>query len=534
MTPEELSFIEWLVHQTTQAAPPSLADHGVELYAGKVWLYLPRLYAVGWKRLPKSWNFSREDGAPKLLDCLERVLPPPILGLTSQALQERASALGLRPGDLMAFTPYRAPLVALAAFPREPGAIASYDDHWVRQALWALLDVNGPDAPDVSGVYVDRATQMLVIHWPTRMRRYPFAKAPTLFRDAPDYLERLTAARIARRSPQLMNSDSVSRIRRCFERDPNIAPSLAHMKSDRLLHLLHGSRWPGDTLACSVLNYDTFVSRLEEYRPTTGPGGGKQRSRLTRFDTVALSTILLETDTPWLIGLSEDMRVIERQNDCFAVRIGVRASGSRKWYLHVGGLFHEQLGNELHLAEELLVFDRRYRPHLHQTDYQVIEGRLFFAPNGLLRLFEQLAIREPVYHALSAYHRKWEAGYRPPQPPFAKTVEQREIIVNGHRRVTRGPRWSAAEEMILTRWFTPGPEGQRRILSDADWNLLLEQLRGIRSRTMVLSQLRKMNKRIQRQEREKHGVHWKRYFKKVRLGEPRGRRPRLPSPTTIN
>jgi hypothetical protein len=531
MTREELSFIEWLIHQTTQTEHPSLAANGVELYDGKVWLYLPRLYAASWKRLPKGWNFTREDGPPKLHSCLERALPPPNLGLPSQALQERARALGLPPGDLLAFTPYRAPLVALAAFPREPGAIASYDDHWVRQALWALLDVNGPADPAASGVYVDRNTQLLVIHWPTRMHRYPFAKAPTIFRDAPDYLEQVIAARVARRSPQLMNADSASRVRRLFDRDPNIAPSLSDLDADGLFLLLHGSPWPLDTHACSILNYASFITRLDEYRPTTGQGGGKQRARVTRFDTIRLSDILLETDTPALLELGEELHRMEHQSGYPAVRIAVRAGSRRKWYLHVGGLFYEQLGNEQHLPEEVVLFDRHYRQHLKQTDYQIVDGRIFIAQPGLLRLHERGVVREQVFHALIAYHRKWERGYRPPLPAFTKTIEEREIIVNGRRRVTRGPRWSATEEQILVRWFTPGPEGHRA-LTDDDWNILLNQLGGIRSRNMVIAQLRKMNKRIQREEREKHGVHWKRYFKKVRLGEPIGRPRRQSPPTT--
>lgn len=80
-------------------------------------------------------------------------------------------------------------------------------------------------------------------------------------------------------------------------------------------------------------------------------------------------------------------------------------------------------------------------------------------------------------------------------PIQGKLLKDRPLV-NGKR--ARGPGWSERDDYVLRKWFGKWPDGKHHVLSDTQWNTVLEELKGFRSKAAVKHRLTQLNRSLKK------------------------------------
>jgi hypothetical protein len=80
--------------------------------------------------------------------------------------------------------------------------------------------------------------------------------------------------------------------------------------------------------------------------------------------------------------------------------------------------------------------------------------------------------------------------------PIQGTPLKDRPIVNSRR--ARGPAWSAQDDYVLRKWFGTWHDGKHHKLTEAQWNTVLEELKGFRSKESVKRRLGELNTALKR------------------------------------
>jgi hypothetical protein len=128
-----------------------------------------------------------------------------------------------------------------------------------------------------------------------------------------------------------------------------------------------------------------------------------------------------------------------------------------------------------------------------------VEDRIFLREHAVSGLSSLMGdVTHPcalLMYTLHRYHTALVAGdvsvFPPSTKPFVP-LEQRPVI-NGHR--ARGPAWTVAEDAVLRSFFGRQPNGNRTVLSEAHWNMILNHpaLKGRRTKSGLLQRINFLN-----------------------------------------
>jgi hypothetical protein len=523
MTPNQL--VASLFDHAEMAQDRAATDFGAVLHRGKVFVHWPTLYAFHWRTAPPEWNLRRDATWRDLSRLLQPFLPAPVLGPDDPHVQTYAGVLARAASEFSAFEMHRAPLLASAGLLRTPESIARYENHWVRQALWAFLDADERAAADV-GVFVHPDHASVIIHWPTRAALYPFDRLPSIPQQDPDYEAKMQARRITARAPQQLHSQSCTEVKRLFDRHPLVRRATLPNRAAkvRAYAAYAVSPWFAARAQCSILDATRFAEALKAL-PVVEP----RRQRRLRFADVFLSSFLQEDND--LSAHASVMEALELSSGG-AVRVHIRPVRGG-WYLALAGCFDGNLGATTALQSDVAAFHKLAAKaatanppvKIDDTCFDIVDDRVFLNAEGLLTVLKfQLPRKEPVL-GLVAYYNKLLTGM--PLPKFRveiKPLEQRRYPKNGRYYATRGAAWTHAEDDVLHNWFAPDPHGVRHRLGEREWSSILGQLPG-RTRDAIRVRLTTLNHNIIGQLKGEKGPAWRKFWPSRRLGQPRGPAP---------
>lgn len=174
-----------------------------------------------------------------------------------------------------------------------------------------------------------------------------------------------------------------------------------------------------------------------------------------------------------------------------------------KWAIELPpGAFTGRLGNgETSVSEDADARERILRLIKEKTGaYNLDRTRDIITKNGVTyyrkRALEQFRIYirpNSLFVAAYAFLQKAEEDptlIRGDKPIQGTPLKDRPIV---NSRRARGPAWSTQDDYVLRKWFGKWHDGKHHKLTETQWNTVLEELKGFRSKESVKRRLSELN-----------------------------------------
>lgn len=179
-----------------------------------------------------------------------------------------------------------------------------------------------------------------------------------------------------------------------------------------------------------------------------------------------------------------------------------------KWAIELPpGAFTGRLGQgETSASEDADARERILRLIKEKTGaFNLDKTRDIITKNGVTyyrkRALEQFRIYirpNSLFVAAYAFLQKAEEDpslIRGPKQTQGTPLKDRPIV---NARRARGPAWSQQDDYVLRKWFGKWHDGQHHKLTESQWNTVLEELKGFRSKESVKRRLGELNSKLKK------------------------------------